>query len=408
RLFLSPQCLAPCRETRDLREEGCASFCEHLFPRRSHECRTSCAFLQQVLAAKQGACPAPARARGFAAACVQGCGRDGECAGARKCCPNGCGHTCQAPRMPYRGVPLKPRKELRFAEPAPGRLELRWSSRFNVSIEPAAYVVQGRWNAGPLPSEDGATPWRTVAQTTEERAQLADIRPGRWYQFRVAAVNVHGTRGFTAPSKHFRSSRDPEAPEAPSGLRLANATRGEDGRVTVTLAWDGPRQLDLPVHHYRVSWGWAARGSPEPARKRRRKTADGAQTAVLLEGLPPLAVGRVELQAVAFWGQRILKSPRVPLRFSLGPTASHKEPPGRSGDEGETRPQPPASQRCGPAPGAEIGAPFLQDGRLQATLSWKRTAGPGPSGYHVRWVPEACAHNDAGRPAAATTAQGPP
>lgn len=37
--------------------------------------------------------------------------------------------------------------------------------------------------------------------------QLTDIRPSRWYQFRLAAVNVHGTRGFTAPSKHFRSSR---------------------------------------------------------------------------------------------------------------------------------------------------------------------------------------------------------
>ena len=46
-------------------------------------------------------------------------------------------------------------------------------------------------------------------QTTEERVQLADIRATRWYQFRVAAVNVHGTRGFTAPSKHFRSFRGP-------------------------------------------------------------------------------------------------------------------------------------------------------------------------------------------------------
>lgn len=47
----------------------------------------------------------------------------------------------------------------------------------------------------------------SVPQTAEERIQLADIRASRWYQFRVAAVNVHGTRGFTAPSKHFRSSR---------------------------------------------------------------------------------------------------------------------------------------------------------------------------------------------------------
>lgn len=47
----------------------------------------------------------------------------------------------------------------------------------------------------------------SVPQTAEERVQLADIRASRWYQFRVAAVNVHGTRGFTSPSKHFRSSR---------------------------------------------------------------------------------------------------------------------------------------------------------------------------------------------------------
>lgn len=54
-----------------------------------------------------------------------------------------------------------------------------------------------------------ASPKLSVHQTAEERIQLADIRASRWYQFRVAAVNVHGTRGFTAPSKHFRSSRGP-------------------------------------------------------------------------------------------------------------------------------------------------------------------------------------------------------
>lgn len=63
-------------------------------------------------------------------------------------------------------------------------------------------------------------------QTADERVQLTDIRPSRWYQFRVAAVNVHGTRGFTAPSKHFRSSRGqsraparPSPPSRPTGRR---------------------------------------------------------------------------------------------------------------------------------------------------------------------------------------------
>lgn len=47
------------------------------------------------------------------------------------------------------------------------------------------------------------------SQTTEEGARLGDIRPGRWYQFRVAATNTRGTRGFTTPSRHIHASRGP-------------------------------------------------------------------------------------------------------------------------------------------------------------------------------------------------------
>lgn len=62
------------------------------------------------------------------------------------------------------GVPLKPRKELVFSEQPSGQLEIRWSSKFNISVEPVLYVVQRRWNYGIHPSEDDATEWQTVAQ----------------------------------------------------------------------------------------------------------------------------------------------------------------------------------------------------------------------------------------------------
>lgn len=62
------------------------------------------------------------------------------------------------------GVPLKPRKELVFSEQPSGQLEIRWSSKFNISVEPVLYVVQRRWNYGIHPSEDDATDWQTVAQ----------------------------------------------------------------------------------------------------------------------------------------------------------------------------------------------------------------------------------------------------
>lgn len=51
------------------------------------------------------------------------------------------------------------------------------------------------------------TPSPDPSQTTEQGVKLPDIRPGRWYQFRVAAVNTHGTRGFTTPSRHIHHSR---------------------------------------------------------------------------------------------------------------------------------------------------------------------------------------------------------
>lgn len=69
----------------------------------------------------------------------------------------------------FLGVPLKPRKELVFLEQPSGQLEIRWSSKFNISVEPALYVVQRRWNYGIHPSEDDATEWQTVAQVEAKR-----------------------------------------------------------------------------------------------------------------------------------------------------------------------------------------------------------------------------------------------
>ncbi|XP_012890874.1 PREDICTED: anosmin-1 [Dipodomys ordii] len=191
---------------------------------------------------------------------------ESDCAGARKCCANGCGRTCQGPRARLRGVPARPRQELRFREFESGRLELRWSSRSNASLEPVVYVVQRRWNRGIHPSEDEATPWRTVTQTTEEHAQLDDIRATRWYQFRVAAVNSHGTRGFTAPSKHFRSSRDllgklrkngtqvqPPAQRSQPAQPLEIGTPFyQDGQLQVKVYWKKPE--GSKVSKYQVEW----------------------------------------------------------------------------------------------------------------------------------------------------------
>ncbi|XP_037678241.1 anosmin-1 isoform X4 [Choloepus didactylus] len=363
-----------------------------LFP-KNYECLTSCEFLKYILAVKQEDCPAPEKASGFAAACVESCEVDSECSGVKKCCSNGCGHTCQVPKMLYRGVPLKPRKELRFTELQSGQLEIKWSSKFNISIEPVIYVVQRRWNYGIHPSEDDATQWQTLAQTTDERLQLADIRPSRWYQFRVAAVNVHGTRGFTAPSKHFRSSKDPSAPPAPANLRLANSTTNSDGSVTVTLAWEPSEEPDVPVHHYKVFWSWTVNSkSLVPTKKKRRKTTDGSENSVVLERLQPDCSYLVELQAIANWGQTRLKSAKVSLHFTSTQTTHNKEELEKT-RKGVIPIQSPFQKRR-PSQLLEIGVPVYQDNQLQVKVYWKKTKDPSVHQYHVQWFPELCSHNE--------------
>lgn len=385
------KCLEPCKDAWDLRKQQCQSFCEALFPKKNSECLLSCAFLRAVLSTKQGECPAPEKASGFEAACVESCEADVECSGVKKCCFNGCGHTCQVPKTLYKGVPLRPRKELRFTELPSGQLEVRWSSKFNVSIEPVLYVVQRRWNLGIHPSEDDATRWQTVAQTTDERVQLTDLRPSRWYQFRVAAVNIHGTRGFTAPSKHFRSARDPGPPPAPANLRLLNSTAHSDGTLTATVGWDTPEEPDTPVHHYKVFWSWAADSARSlvPSRKKRRKTTDGAQHAVSLEQLQAGCEYTMELQAVAYWGQQRLKSPKVAFQFTAAP--SSKETLGKNRKTTTSKQLPFHVRR--PSRPLEVGTPFLQDHQLQVKIYWKNAEEPGLTRYHVERLPEFCAQN---------------
>ncbi|XP_069904745.1 anosmin-1 isoform X9 [Oryctolagus cuniculus] len=140
------------------------------------------------------------------------------------------------------------------------------------------------------PGELETGPCQSLCETTDQRVWLPDVRPGGWYQFRVAAVNVHGTQGFTTPVRHFRSSRAPLAPLALADLRVNSTVRDADGTVAATVIWEPPEDPDVPVHHYRVSWGHATEGQWQ------RKLVDGHWSSVTLQRLRPGSVYTVQLQ----------------------------------------------------------------------------------------------------------------
>ncbi|XP_061572020.1 anosmin-1a [Cololabis saira] len=367
------KCLEPCRDSWRMKSSSsCGERCERMFPRQQWECVSSCEFLQAAAAVKQGSCPPADGAAGFAAACVESCDRDGDCSAQKKCCSNNCGHTCQTPRDPYKGVPLKPRKELVFEELSSGELELRWSPRSNASEEPVVYILQRRWNFGIQPSEDTATSWQEVAWTTEQEVRLSDLRPGRWYQFRVAAVNSRGSRGFTTPSRHVHSSRDPPNPPAPTELRVANMSFGRGRVVSAIITWKPPADLDVPVHHYRVSWSWTAVGQTSPSRNKRRKTVTENQ--IQLDSMRSNRSYGVQVQAVSYWGQTQLKGPKVSLQFSTSRRTS-------------SAPRNPASDSL------DVGTPFYHDGQLRVHVYWQSSKDPSLEFYIVQWKPEYCGQN---------------
>uniref|UniRef100_W5M084 Anosmin 1b n=1 Tax=Lepisosteus oculatus TaxID=7918 RepID=W5M084_LEPOC len=452
------QCLQPCKELWESRRDVSHKPCE-----KHHECVTSSEFLSSIRARKQGDCPAPQKASGFAAACVESCAADRDCAGTRKCCPNGCGHTCQTPANLFKGVPLKPRKDMSFLEDGAGLVEVSWKSRFNVSVEPVLHILQRRWNYGIHPSEDEATPWQTVLMTVEDRALLRDLRPHRWYQFRVSAVNAHGTRGFTTPSKHFLSSRDPTPPEPPRNIRSGNVTARADGRVNVVLRWDAPREEDLAIRHYRVSWGpqEPSTAGQEDKMESSRVTegvrspcpysiAPVTQLApalcpastwkvslqvtpeIELEGLQPSTSYLVQVQAIAYWVQKRLKSVRSQFVFttpaadtargcegfssSLSASESSKyysvvdstesaimlprSQRGTSGDVPLLSPlrhsELPSSHTVPGVLRLETAAPHYHNNQLQVKVFWKTSHEESlkDSGtYLLTWYPELCAKN---------------
>ncbi|XP_073792383.1 anosmin-1b isoform X2 [Danio rerio] len=197
------QCLQPCKELWETRRALSPKTCEH------HECVTSAEFLRSLRVQKQGDCPPAQRASGFAAACVESCARDHECSGVKKCCSNGCGHTCQSPANLF---------------------------------------------------------------------------------------------------------KDPLPPETPQNARTANQTLHPDGTVSVLVLWETPRESDLVLHHYKVTW--SPRGTPSSSQSRAGRVTDGDVTQMELQGLQPNTPYTAQIQAISYWGQNRLKSSRAHVSFT--------------------------------------------------------------------------------------------
>lgn len=68
----------------------------------------------------------------------------------------------------------------------------------------------------------------------------------------------------------FHPATDPFPPERPQNITAENQTVSADGRVSVLLRWDPPREGDLQLRHYKVTWSG-------PSGKESGRVADGVR-----------------------------------------------------------------------------------------------------------------------------------
>lgn len=72
---------------------------------------------------------------------------------------------------------------------------------------PVLFLLEERHHVGRHFSAARLSSWIARHRSSRTNVTLKNLlRPGHWYQFRVAAVSANGTRGFSEPSLPFTLS----------------------------------------------------------------------------------------------------------------------------------------------------------------------------------------------------------
>uniref|UniRef100_A0A0M3I182 WAPL domain-containing protein n=1 Tax=Ascaris lumbricoides TaxID=6252 RepID=A0A0M3I182_ASCLU len=247
------QCATPCREAFIDIDNCQKKICKDV--REQAGCEQSCEYLQRIYAEKPGVCPQPAKIAP-SDECSALCRLDGDCPEASKCCTVGCSRRCLGPRtQDPRLLPIPTRvsvQERKRKRSAVVRWVMQQMRRHHTTSNANLYVLQWRWSV--RKDESTMTDWQTIMVKNKMYAIMKHLlSPGRYYMFRVAAVNVHGSLGFSASSPPFKLSKEARAPGQPRGLSLGPSSEDARGLWKQKVSWTPPLS-DLPIKSYILSW----------------------------------------------------------------------------------------------------------------------------------------------------------
>ncbi|CAI5438560.1 unnamed protein product [Caenorhabditis angaria] len=267
-------CSQPCREPFE-NVKDCKKQCVSTSEENRKVCEESCDYLQQIYNEKPGNCPAIKNASRLYE-CSALCRLDGDCPETQKCCSYGCSRQCSRPDsksnerlLPVpRNITIQERKRKRS-------IIIRWStgkwSKKQQNENSNVFLVQWRWGLHIDTKE--MTEWQTVTIRNKPYAILKHLlSPGRFYQFRIAAVSFEGSVGFSQPSEPFKISKEATAPPPPREMSLGNSKLTPIGLWNQIVRWIPP-QSDLPIKNYQVSWSASTQAEAEQFEQMMKKKA---------------------------------------------------------------------------------------------------------------------------------------
>lgn len=333
------------RHTDNLLIARCRSKCTNTNDKMM--CESTCIrdYLENSSYKKYGDCPRDPQNR-LQAICLDTCqSTDYHCPGVEKCCPHSCGMSCQSPiglnKVP--GLPAVPvYVNLREAGRSIRMAEIHWDVAVEEEESSATYyVVESRHHIGiSFAERKMENDWQNHKATMIYEIKRAGnlrrfvgelkLKPGRWYQVRVAAVNEKGTRGYSVVSKEFQLSRKPNPPQPPKNLTLGPLVPGANGLYSRKIMWGLPRS-DLPVEKYKISWslylnatGGARNGNSSLFKE--MATVSAPTRHYEIKGLQPNSIYYLQIHAVSVYGKRRLKSAACSelMNTTMDPANSNK------------------------------------------------------------------------------------
>uniref|UniRef100_A0A0K0DVG6 Anosmin-1 n=1 Tax=Strongyloides stercoralis TaxID=6248 RepID=A0A0K0DVG6_STRER len=254
--FKCNSCILPCKETFEDENNCVLKMCNNVGEQK--ECYESCQFLFNSTVTKSGICNNDKKIKHLIVnECSAACFNDGDCPDIQKCCTIGCSRVCKKPKikdsrlLPIpESISIQERKRKRSAI-------IRWVMKKltpkHVNSNANIYVIQWRW--GIQEDIDKMVPWQTITMKTKNYAIIKHVLlPGRYYVFRIAAVNEFGTAGFSNASNVFKLSKEAKAPNEPLNVtaQILEYNKYLD-EWSYKIQWLPPYS-DLPIKEYHLTY----------------------------------------------------------------------------------------------------------------------------------------------------------